>query len=99
MGKLERAKAGLPALHIFRLDITSEDEARAAVDWLTNRLGGVVIVTASYTPTLRWQIKSLEADGPCSYISRSPPGQCVQNLCKISSKRNFTLNVLPSPTG
>ncbi|HEX2712250.1 MAG TPA: SDR family NAD(P)-dependent oxidoreductase [Candidatus Acidoferrales bacterium] len=41
VGKLERAKDGLPTLHTRRLDVTSEDEARAAVDWMTNRLGGI----------------------------------------------------------
>jgi uncharacterized oxidoreductase len=39
--RLERAKAGLPVLHVFRLDVTSETEARAAVDWMTNHLGGI----------------------------------------------------------
>jgi len=47
VGKLDRAKAGLPALHIFRLDVTLEDEARAAVDWMTNRLGGIDLLINS----------------------------------------------------
>ncbi len=47
VGKLERAKAGLPALHIFRLDVTSEAEARAAVDWMSNRLGGIDLLINS----------------------------------------------------
>jgi uncharacterized oxidoreductase len=46
-GKLERAKAALPALHIFRLDVTSEAEARAAVDWMTDRLGGIDLLINS----------------------------------------------------
>ena len=47
VGKLERAKAGLAPLHIFRLDVTSEAEARAAVDRMTNRLGGMDLLINS----------------------------------------------------
>jgi uncharacterized oxidoreductase len=40
VGKLERARDGLPTLHPVRLDVTSKDEARAAVDWMINRSRG-----------------------------------------------------------
>jgi uncharacterized oxidoreductase len=45
--KLERVKASLPALHALRLDVTLEGEARAAVDWMTNRLGGIDLLVNS----------------------------------------------------
>ena len=45
--KLERAKAGLSALHTLRLDVSSEGEARAAVDWMTTRLGGMDLLINS----------------------------------------------------
>lgn len=47
VGNLERARDGLPALHTLRLDVPSEDEARAAVDWMTNRLGGIDVLINS----------------------------------------------------
>jgi uncharacterized oxidoreductase len=47
LGKLKRAKAGLPALHTLRLDVSSEGEARAAVDWMGNHLGGIDLLINS----------------------------------------------------
>jgi uncharacterized oxidoreductase len=45
--KLEQARASLPALHTLRLDVSSEGEARTAVDWMTNRLGGIDLLINS----------------------------------------------------
>ena len=42
MGRLERAKADLPALYVLRLDVTSEPDARSAIDWMADRLGGMI---------------------------------------------------------
>jgi uncharacterized oxidoreductase len=39
--KLERARVETPALLPLRLDVTSEEEARRAVEWLTSELGGL----------------------------------------------------------
>jgi uncharacterized oxidoreductase len=39
--KLERARASLPTLQTIRLDVSSEGESRAAIDWMTDRLGGI----------------------------------------------------------
>ena len=39
--KLERARAETRALRPLRLDVTSEEEARRAVEWLTSELGGL----------------------------------------------------------
>lgn len=39
--KLERARAETPRLHALRLDVTSEEEAEHAVDWLSAELGGL----------------------------------------------------------
>jgi short-subunit dehydrogenase involved in D-alanine esterification of teichoic acids len=39
--KLERARARTPALQTLRLDVTSEQEARDAIAWLTAELGGL----------------------------------------------------------
>jgi short-subunit dehydrogenase involved in D-alanine esterification of teichoic acids len=47
MQKLERAKAYLPVLHTLRLDVTSEDDARAAVAWMTSHLGGIDVLVNS----------------------------------------------------
>ena len=45
--KLERARGSLPALHTLRLDVTSEDEARAAVGWMADHLGGIEVLVNS----------------------------------------------------
>lgn len=47
VGKLERAKASLPTLHTLRLDVSSEGEAGAAIDWMTDRLGGIDLLINS----------------------------------------------------
>lgn len=39
--KLEQAAAETPALRTLRLDVTSEDEARRAIDWLRAELGSL----------------------------------------------------------
>jgi len=39
--KLERASAQTPALHTRRLDVTSEVEARAALEWMGSEFGGL----------------------------------------------------------
>jgi uncharacterized oxidoreductase len=39
--KLDRARAATPALRTLRLDVTSEQEARSAIDWLRSELGGL----------------------------------------------------------
>lgn len=39
--KLDRARVETPALRTFRLDVTSEEEARRAVAWLSSELGGL----------------------------------------------------------
>ena len=63
--KLERAKASLPALHALRLDVTSESEARAAVAWMTNRLGGIDLLVNS-AGVLRGQAFEAAADSAMS---------------------------------
>ena len=47
MRKLERAKADLPALHVHRLDVSSEPEARTTIDWMADRLGGIDLLINS----------------------------------------------------
>lgn len=59
--KLERAKASLPAVRTLRLDVTSEDEARAAVAWMTDRLGGIDVLVNS-AGVLHGQFESATAD-------------------------------------
>jgi uncharacterized oxidoreductase len=39
--KLDRARADIPALQSVRLDVRSESEARAAIDWIASELGGL----------------------------------------------------------
>ena len=39
--KLELARAGAPALRALRLDVSSEDEARRALAWISSELGGL----------------------------------------------------------
>jgi uncharacterized oxidoreductase len=39
--KLDRARVETPALRTLRLDVTSEEEARRAVAWLSSELGGL----------------------------------------------------------
>jgi uncharacterized oxidoreductase len=39
--RLERARAGMPALLTRRLDVTSEDDASEAIEWLERELGGL----------------------------------------------------------
>jgi uncharacterized oxidoreductase len=39
--KLERARAETPALRTLRLDVTSEAEARDAIEWVGRELGGL----------------------------------------------------------
>jgi uncharacterized oxidoreductase len=39
--KLERARVATPALGTLRLDVTSEEEARRAVAWLSSELDGL----------------------------------------------------------
>lgn len=39
--KLEQARSKTPALRTLRLDVTSEDEGRRPVSWLSSELGGV----------------------------------------------------------
>jgi uncharacterized oxidoreductase len=39
--KLERARSDTPSLRTRRLDVTSEDEAARAVEWLAGELGGL----------------------------------------------------------
>ena len=39
--KLDRARAQGPALRSLRLDVTSEQQARHAIDWLSSELGGL----------------------------------------------------------
>ncbi len=45
--KLERATANLPALQALRLDVTSEDEAQAAVRWMADHVGGIDMLVNS----------------------------------------------------
>ncbi len=45
--KLERAKTSVPVRATLRLDVTSEDEARAAVDWMSDHLGGIDLLINS----------------------------------------------------
>jgi uncharacterized oxidoreductase len=39
--KLERARSQTPSLRTLRLDVTSEDEAQQAIEWLLSELGGL----------------------------------------------------------
>jgi uncharacterized oxidoreductase len=39
--KLARARAGTPALRTLGLDVTSEEHARDAIEWLSSELGGL----------------------------------------------------------
>src|SRR5919109_4962843 len=39
--KLARARAGTPALRTLRLDVTSEQQARDAIEWLSAELDGL----------------------------------------------------------
>jgi short-subunit dehydrogenase involved in D-alanine esterification of teichoic acids len=55
MQKLERAKADLPLLHTLRLDVTSEDEARAGVVWMADSFGGIDLLVNS-AGVLRGQV-------------------------------------------
>lgn len=45
--KLELARASLPALHTLRLDVTLDAEARTAVAWVANHLGGIDLLVNS----------------------------------------------------
>jgi uncharacterized oxidoreductase len=42
--RLERARADTPALHTRRLDVTSEDDARDAIAWIEDELGGLELL-------------------------------------------------------
>ena len=59
--KLERVKTSLPALHILRLDVTSEAEARAALDWMADRLGGIDLLVNT-SGVLHGQVFASEAE-------------------------------------
>jgi uncharacterized oxidoreductase len=45
--KLERARSKTPVLRTLRLDVTSEDEARSAVAWLSSELGGLDLLVSN----------------------------------------------------
>ncbi len=45
--KLERAAAANPGLRTVRLDVTSEEQSRFAVDWVVEQLGGIDILVNS----------------------------------------------------
>jgi uncharacterized oxidoreductase len=42
--KLERAHAETPRLRTLRLDVTSEEDARVVIDWLSSELGGLDVL-------------------------------------------------------
>jgi len=46
-GKLEEARAGNPRLQILRLDVTSEQDARLAIEWAEEQLGGLDLLINS----------------------------------------------------
>jgi uncharacterized oxidoreductase len=45
--KLERARTGLLGIHTVAADVTSEEEARAAIDWTELHLGGLDLLINS----------------------------------------------------
>jgi uncharacterized oxidoreductase len=45
--KLERARAEMPALRTLRLDVTSEEEAQRAIEWISSELGGLDLLVNS----------------------------------------------------
>jgi short-subunit dehydrogenase involved in D-alanine esterification of teichoic acids len=45
--KLERAKASVPDVHTIRLDVRSETEARAAMDWMADHFRGIDLLINS----------------------------------------------------
>jgi uncharacterized oxidoreductase len=61
--KLEQARAGTPALRTLRLDVTSEEEARRAVDWLTtSELGGLDLLVNNAGLLRGYALSSPEAE-------------------------------------
>lgn len=45
--KLGRARAAVPSLDTLRLDVTSEEDARGAITWIEERLGGLDLLVNS----------------------------------------------------
>jgi short-subunit dehydrogenase involved in D-alanine esterification of teichoic acids len=45
--KLEAARGSTPRLHALRLDVTSEDDARRAIGWVDEHLGGLDLLVNS----------------------------------------------------
>ncbi len=44
VSKLKGAQADIPSVQTLRLDVTSEDDARAAIDWIEGHLGGLDVL-------------------------------------------------------
>jgi uncharacterized oxidoreductase len=59
--KLERARGATPALRTIRLDITSETEARAAMAWLADELGGLDLLVNNAGLLRGYAVSSSEA--------------------------------------
>jgi uncharacterized oxidoreductase len=64
--RLARAQADLPALHTRRLDVTSEDEAREAVEWVESELGGLDVLVNSAGLLRGYGLADADASAKCT---------------------------------
>lgn len=59
--KLDRARAATPALRTLRLDVTSEQEGRRAIEWLRSELGGLDLLVNNAGVMRSYGISASEA--------------------------------------
>jgi uncharacterized oxidoreductase len=59
--KLDRARSQTPALRTLRLDVTSEEDARQAIGWLSSELGGLDLLVNNAGVMRRQPLSGLES--------------------------------------
>lgn len=60
--KLERAQAEVPSVRTLRLDVDSEEEARAATAWIEAHFGGIDVLVNNAGVLKRYALDSAEAE-------------------------------------